>query len=87
MVPHRFISSKSRPPALVGAARRRAAAGLMNATDLRAQHALPRAAEIRAAVAAAQVEPGNVIRNGEPAWRPGDGGSSPSLLTELTGCC
>ena len=59
------------------------AAGLMNATELRAQHALPRAAEIRAAVEAAQLEPHEVIHDGSPARRPGDGASSFSLPAEL----
>jgi hypothetical protein len=61
--------------------------GLLNAAELRAQNTLPRAAEIRAAVEAAQLEPGNMIRDGAPAWRPGDRESSLSLPTELTGCC
>ena len=56
--------------------------GLLNRAATDVVVGLPSAAEIRAAIESARLEPHEVIRDGAPALRPGDGASL-SLPAEL----
>jgi predicted transcriptional regulator len=48
-------------------------AGVIAESAVRPRSALPRAAEIKAAIESARLEPCEIVRNAEPAWRPRGG--------------